>query len=41
MEIIIHEIDETPTDSKKDETLSKISDIMGGEVQNDGGGSPF
>ena len=41
VEIIIHEIDETPTDSKKDETLSKISDIMGGEVQNDGGGSPF
>ena len=41
VEIIIHEIDETPTDSKKDETLSRISDIMGGEVQNDGGGSPF
>ena len=26
---------------KKDELISKISDIMGGEVQNDGGGSPF
>ena len=41
VEIIIHEANETPTSSKKDETLSKISDIMGGEVQNDGGGSPF
>lgn len=26
---------------KKDELISKISDIMGGEVQNDGGGDPF
>ena len=41
VEIIIHEANETPTSSKKDETLNKISDIMGGEVQNDGGGSPF
>jgi hypothetical protein len=27
--------------AKKDELISKISDIMGGEVRNDGGGNPF
>ena len=26
---------------KKDELVSRISDIMGGEVQNDSGGNPF
>ncbi len=41
VKITIHEIDEVPNNSKKDTTLSKISDIMGGEVINDGGGSPF
>lgn len=28
-------------DAPKDETLAKISDIMGGEVKNDGGENPF
>ena len=41
VKITIHEIDETPGGAKKDEILTKISDIMGGEVINDGGGSPF
>ena len=39
--IKIHEVDEKPTNHTKDEVLSKISDIMGGEVRNDGGGNPF
>lgn len=41
VKITIHEIDEAPGGTKKDEMLTKISDIMGGEVINDGGGSPF
>ena len=41
VKITIHEADETPSDAPKDETLSKISAIMGGEVQNDGGRNPF
>ncbi|MBR3131928.1 DNA polymerase III subunit gamma/tau [Candidatus Saccharibacteria bacterium] len=41
VKITIHEIGETPRQMKKDETLDRISDIMGGEVKNDGGGSPF
>ena len=41
IKIEIHEIDEKPTTHAKDEMLSKISDIMGGEVRNDGGGNPF
>ncbi len=41
MTIVIHDIDERPMGVKKDETLDKISAIMGGEVQNDGGGNPF
>ena len=41
MMVIIHDCDEKPTSKKKDETLDKISAIMGGEVQNDGGGNPF
>ena len=41
IKIVIHEIDEKPSSIKKDETLDKISAIMGGEVQNDGGGNPF
>lgn len=40
VKILIHEASETPADIKKDETLSKISDIMGGEVSY-GGGNPF
>lgn len=39
--ITIHEADETPDGAEKDETLAKISAIMGGEVKNDGGGNPF
>ena len=41
IKIEIHEAGEKPNNTKKDEILSKISDIMGGEVQNDGGGNPF
>ncbi len=41
IKIEIHEAGEKPSNAKKDEMLSKISDIMGGEVQNDGGGNPF
>ncbi|MBR3236286.1 DNA polymerase III subunit gamma/tau [Candidatus Saccharibacteria bacterium] len=40
-EIEIHDADEAPGQAKKDETLNRISDIMGGEVKNDGGGNPF
>ena len=41
VKITIHDENDTPSNSKKDEMLTKISDIMGGEVQNDGGGNPF
>ncbi len=41
VKITIHEIGETPQNQSKSETLSKISDIMGGEVIQDGGESPF
>jgi hypothetical protein len=41
IKIEIHEAGEKPSNAEKDEVLSKISDIMGGEVQNDGGGNPF
>ena len=41
VKITIHDFDDTPSDAVKDETLAKISAIMGGEVQNDGGGNPF
>ena len=41
IKIEIHEAGEKPSNTEKDEVLSKISDIMGGEVQNDGGGNPF
>ena len=37
----IHEIDEKPTNVPGDEILDKISAIMGGKVQNDGGNNPF
>lgn len=40
IKIIICEVGENPN-QKSDELISKISDIMGGEVQNDGGGNPF
>lgn len=40
MRIEVHEIGENPN-VKKDALISKISDIMGGEVENDEGGNPF
>ena len=40
-QIEIHEAGEHPESAVKDETLSRISDIMGGEVKNDGGSDPF
>ena len=41
VKITICELGETPNGAVKDETLSNISAIMGGEVINDGGTSPF
>lgn len=41
LKIEIHDIDENPSGAAKDEILDKISDIMGGKVQNDGGRNPF
>lgn len=41
LRIEIHEIDEKPVNVPRDEILDKISDIMGGKVQNDGGSNPF
>jgi hypothetical protein len=41
VKITIHDENDTPSNVKNDETLSKLSAIMGGEVMNDGGGNPF
>ena len=41
VKITICEMGSTPSGTKPDETLSKISAIMGGEVKNDGGNNPF
>lgn len=41
IKIEIHEVDEKPIINTKDDMLTKISGIMGGEVQNDEGGNPF
>ena len=41
IKIVIHDIDESPKNKVKDEVLDKISVIMGGKVQNDGGTNPF
>ena len=41
VKITICEVGISPNGVKQDETLSKISAIMGGEVRNDGGTSPF
>ena len=41
VKITIHDENETPVNAQKDEVLAKISDIMGGEVENDRGGDPF
>ena len=40
LEIVVHDIHDKP-EKKNDLLISKISDIMGGEVRNDEGGSPF
>ncbi len=42
VEIKVHQAGEHPESAPKDETLSRLSDIMGGEVRNDNGGyDPF
>ncbi|MBR2659096.1 DNA polymerase III subunit gamma/tau [Candidatus Saccharibacteria bacterium] len=41
IKIVVHAADEKPENMPKNETLAKISDIMGGEVIDDGGRSPF
>jgi hypothetical protein len=41
VKITIHNYEDTPEDEQTDDVLTKISDIMGGEVKNDGGGNPF
>lgn len=41
LRIEIHEVGEKPTNAPSDDILDKISDIMGGKVQNDGGNNPF
>ena len=41
IKICIHDESDKPSSAQKDETLNRISDIMGGEVENDGGGNPF
>ena len=41
LKITIHQHIEKPKNAKKDQVLDKISDIMGGEVKNDGGETPF
>ena len=40
MKVEIHEVGDNPN-KPKDALISKISDIMGGEVESDGGGNPF
>ena len=40
LKVVVHDVGENPN-AKKDELVSRISDIMGGEVQNDSGGNPF
>ncbi|MBR3256377.1 DNA polymerase III subunit gamma/tau [Candidatus Saccharibacteria bacterium] len=39
--IIVHDLGDHPSDTKSDAVIDKISDIMGGKVQNDTGGNPF
>lgn len=41
VKITIHDVNDAPNDSKSDAVIDKISAIMGGKVQNDGGGNPF
>ena len=41
VKITIHDENDKPSNVKKDAVAERISDIMGGEVKNDGGGNPF
>ena len=41
VKITIHDAGEQVSGAPSDETISRISDIMGGEVKDDGGGNPF
>ncbi|MBR2766562.1 DNA polymerase III subunit gamma/tau [Candidatus Saccharibacteria bacterium] len=41
VKITMHNENDKPSNTKKDAVLDQISDIMGGEVQNDRGGNPF
>ena len=41
VKIVVHEIGDHPENTKTDTMIDKISDIMGGRVQNDRGGNPF
>jgi len=41
LNVAVHSHEEKPKSYKKDAVLSKLSDIMGGEVKNDGGENPF
>ena len=41
LKVEVHTPGEHPETAKKDETLNKLSAIMGGEVINDGGDNPF
>jgi len=40
LKVVVHDMEDNPN-LGKDELISKMSAIMGGEVQNDGGGNPF
>ena len=39
--ILIREVGEKDINAAEDATISQISDIMGGKVEEDGGGNPF
>lgn len=41
VKITIYDAEKFPRSNNNDALVTKISDIMGGEVQNDGGGDPF
>ncbi len=41
IKLTIHDAGDTPHNKTNDDVLTKISDIMGGEVKNDGGKNPF
>ena len=41
VKITICDVGASPSQPKTDETMAKISAIMGGEVKNDGGNNPF